>query len=233
MIDTQIGPYLLNSIVTGDARELAKAIPDGSVDLIFTDPVYDRIDDYRWLAETAKRVLKLNASALIWIGIGYLPQTLNAIIEGGLSYKWQLIACRPSGFKSQYCQKNMFSNYQSLQWFEKGKSFPVLTASDLVFSNDGGGMMYHKTWGKNIGPFKHWLYRFVNSGAVVFDPFTGGGTVPAVCKMLGRNYLAFEIDPAMAERARERIKNTQAPLFVPQLEQATMEFDQRERRDDD
>lgn len=55
----QLGPYLLgpndtpeNGIYTGDARELAKAIPDESVDLIFTDPVYDRIEDYRWLAET-------------------------------------------------------------------------------------------------------------------------------------------------------------------------------------
>ena len=45
-----IGPYELDRIITGDARELAKAIPDESVDLIFTDPVYDRIDDYRWLA---------------------------------------------------------------------------------------------------------------------------------------------------------------------------------------
>jgi len=47
-----------NQIVTGDARELAKAIPDESIDLVFTDPVYDRIDDYRWLAETAARVLE-------------------------------------------------------------------------------------------------------------------------------------------------------------------------------
>ena len=53
-----LGPYLLGpndenqGIYTGDARELAEAIPDESVDLIFTDPVYDRIDDYRWLAES-------------------------------------------------------------------------------------------------------------------------------------------------------------------------------------
>ena len=39
---TTLGPYDLNTIITGDARELAKAIPDESVDLIFTDPVYDR-----------------------------------------------------------------------------------------------------------------------------------------------------------------------------------------------
>ena len=44
-----LGPYLLgpnntpeNGIYTGDAWELARAIPDESVDLIFTDPVYDQ-----------------------------------------------------------------------------------------------------------------------------------------------------------------------------------------------
>jgi DNA modification methylase len=48
-----LGPYKLGfnsdenvGIYTGDARELSRAIPDESVDLIFTDPVYDRIEDY-------------------------------------------------------------------------------------------------------------------------------------------------------------------------------------------
>lgn len=62
----KLGPYDLNTIVTGDARELAEAIPDNSVDLIFTDPVYDKIDDYRWLAETASRVLKPDRACLVW-----------------------------------------------------------------------------------------------------------------------------------------------------------------------
>ena len=58
-----------NKIVTGDARVLAERIPDESIDLIFTDPVYDRIDDYRWLAETAARVLRNNGSLLESIDI--------------------------------------------------------------------------------------------------------------------------------------------------------------------
>jgi len=54
-----------NQIVTGDARVLAERIPDESIDLIFTDPVYQNIDDYRWLAETAARVLKLDRACLV------------------------------------------------------------------------------------------------------------------------------------------------------------------------
>jgi len=38
--------------------------------------------------------------------------------------------------------------------------------------------------------------------------------VPAMCKQLGRRWLAFEIDTDVAESARERIRHTQMPLFV-------------------
>lgn len=49
---------MLDEIITGDAREVVKEIPPESIDCIFTDPVYQNIDDYRWLATEALRVLK-------------------------------------------------------------------------------------------------------------------------------------------------------------------------------
>jgi len=42
--------------------------------------------------------------------------------------------------------------------------------------------------------------------------------------MLNRQYLAFEINPDTAERARERVRNTQPPLFVMQAKQAKLEL---------
>jgi len=77
-------------------------------------------------------------------------------------------------------------------------------------------------WNKNTGVIGRWLRSFAKRDWVIFDPFTGGGTVPAVCKMLARRYLAFEIAPAMAQTARDRVRDTQPPLFVPEPEQATM-----------
>lgn len=220
----KLGNFDLNRIYTGDARELAQGIPDESVDLIFTDPVYQNIDDYRWLAETAARVLKPDSACLTFCGIGYLPETVQALQHNGLSFKWQMVAGRPRGFKSRFCMNRVFSNWQSLLWFEKGKNTPARTISDLVFSSNPGSMMFHKSWAKNVNPFLHWISRFTDEDAIVLDPFTGGGTVPAVCKMLGRNYLAFEIDPDTAELARQRVRNTQPPLFVPVAVQVGMEL---------
>lgn len=42
-------------------------------------------------------------------------------------------------------------------------------------------------------------------GDLVFDPFTGSGTVPAVCERLNRRFIACEINPQYAKVARQRV----------------------------
>ncbi len=46
-------------------------------------------------------------------------------------------------------------------------------------------------------------------GDLVYDPFCGSGTVPAVCERIGRRYIACEINADYARMARERIKRVQ------------------------
>lgn len=127
-----------DQIVTGDARVLAERIPDVSVDLIFTDPVYDRIEDYAWLAETAARVLKPDRAALVWCGIQWIRETMNALADGGLSIRWTFGAVRPKGFPSGRFFQKGFSNWQCCVWCEKGKSDPFRTISDITFSDNSG-----------------------------------------------------------------------------------------------
>ena len=86
------------------------------------------------------------------------------------------------------------------------------------FYGKGQDKRLHK-WGDSPEFFLMYIDLLTEDNAIIFDPFTGGGTVPAVCKMLGRNYIAFEIEPDVAEAARERVQNTQPPLFVLEPEQ--------------
>ena len=228
----RLGLYLLgpndtleNGIYTGDARELASAIPDESVDLIFTDPVYDRIDDYRWLAETASRVLKPRGIVLVCFGIGYLPETLQALNHGLMTYRWTMGAFQPNGPSRRGVARG-FSKWWGCLWIDKkGDSLPPGHFPDMVQSIAGTGWPGAHQWRKNPAPFISWLRAFAGPGEIVFDPFTGGGTVPAVCKMLGRRYLAFEIVPATAQDARDRVRQTQPPLFVPKPEQMGLVLD--------
>lgn len=216
----KLGPYHLNSIVTGDARELAREIPDESVDLIFTDPVYDRIDDYLWLAETAERVLKPSGNLVMYQAHLYLPDTFCALKESALSFRW-LIFDHKIGTQSSVFGARVLSRTRAAMVYYK----PPLSKDwivDFVPSYPVGDEVNHQ-WSKNPSATINWLSSL--EADITLDPFAGGGTVPAVCKMLGRRYLAFEIDPATADNARLRVQNTQPPLFVLQPEQMELEID--------
>ena len=227
----KLGPYELGptddehqGIYTGDARELAQAIPDESVDLIFTDPVYDRTDDYRWLAETAARVLKPGGALWVCFGIGYQPETMAALSV--LCYRWTFVVYKPNAPSTRGAYR-VFSKWWGIYWYDKnGMSQPAKHLPDVLASNGASSVRWADTfkanphvWVKNPEPIISWIHAFSGDDAIVVDFFTGGGTVPAVCKMLGRHWLAFEIDAATADTARERVRNTQPPLFVPEPQQ--------------
>lgn len=222
----KIGPYELNQIVTGDARELAEAIPDNSVDLIFTDPVYDRIEDYEWLAKTAARVLKDDRGCLTFGGIGWLQQETEALARH-LSYRWMMPTYQPTISRRADC---FFGLWYPLILTEKGRVKFNFTPQDLRVSRRFQSLPANHSfhWTKDPDVIGYYLQAFTHPDSIVFDPFTGGGTVPAVCKMLGRNCLAFEIDPVTADKARERVRLTQPPLILPEPIQSTL-FEENNR----
>jgi DNA modification methylase len=208
-----------NQIVTGDARKLAKRIPDESIDLIFTDPVYDRIDDYRWLAETAARVLRPGGDVLTYLGAYHMGPIIKAMLEF-LDWRWLLNEKKMTN-GSLIWSYDLFSHTVPILWFTKGKPRKGPQRIDFMWSQGEGNGVNHK-WAKGVRRIAYWLAKFGQDGDIVLDPYCGGGAIISACKMLGRNYIAFEIDPATAERARERVALTQPPLFVLQPEQAEL-----------
>jgi len=225
-----LGPYLLGpndenqGIYTGDARELARAIPDESVDLIFTDPPYPKefLPLYGWLAEESARILKSGGSLFALAG-GYWLMDVLDLVKPHLQYHWLCCMYHPTVTHSYRCfPKRLDVYWKPILWFTKnGYTGPFLADGINTSIPD---KRFH-TWGQQ----ERWAFSFLQrmpSDWVIVDPMVGGGTVPAVCKMLGRRWLAFEIDPDTAERARERVRNTQPPLFVMEPEQQVMDFQQ-------
>jgi DNA modification methylase len=204
-----------NQIVTGDARVLAERIPDESIDLIFTDPVYDRIDDYRWLAETAARVLKPDRWCCAYYGIGYLPET-TAAMSCSLTYEWHHVHYMPT-LNARGAYKT-FSNYRGLLRYMKGRAIPRHHLRDLQTDAYAPKNNGHE-WAKNEDVITAMIGALAQAGSVVLDLFCGKGATLAACSVLGLLYIAFEIDPITAELARERVRNTQPPLFVLEPQQ--------------
>lgn len=204
-----IGPYALNSIVTGDARELAAGIPDESVDLIFTDPPYPRqYEQVYWdMGQYAPRVLKPGGSLITLCGHYQVPTVIKALET--LDYRW-IGWLRHTSMKSLFGRKIVCGG-KPLLWFTKGKP--------IDFYGFWWDTIKPPAPEKDVHEWQQPAYWAIPSieklcplGGVVLEPFAGGGTVPAVCKILGRSYIAFEIDPATAELARQRVANTQPPL---------------------
>lgn len=207
-----LGPYELNTIIAGDARELAKAIPDESVDLIFTDPPYLRefLWTYQFLTELGARVLRPGGYLFAYGAGEHMPARLAGMEAGGLKYFWTFVLLHNGGWPRMW-NKRLMSGYKPVFVFTKGTVKPQHWMGTV--HSDAMDKQFHE-WGQGTGFPMKMIDILTDADAIVCDPFTGGGQVPAVCKMLGRNYLAFEIDPATASIARERIANTQKPLFV-------------------
>jgi len=223
-----------NKIICGDARELAADIPDGSIDLIFTDPVYQNVDDYRWLSETALRVLKPRGKVLAWCSKPKLGRCQLAMEEAGLEYVYTLdYTVQAKTFRMRWY--NLFCWTTPCLWLQRpgeatkprkwipdtyidtilleGESVDLRAVlSDTFISTAGPSGSY--VWNKNLGVLKAWLDVFSAPGDVVYDPFTGSGSVPAVCRMLGRDFYASEIKAAVATEAQERVAALSEPMFV-------------------
>jgi len=201
---------LRNAILNVDARDLADQLPDASIDLVFTDPVYDQLDDYFWLAKTAARVLKPDRNLLAWASVPKAARVQGMMEISPLDYVYTLTytvkakTYRMRGY-------HLFCWTTPCLWFRKGAGFmPDPWVPDTFISSkrpDGA----HK-WNKNQAVLGAWLKAYCPPGGTVWDPFCGGGSIPVMCKMLGLTYVASEIDPDTTAMAIDRLANT-LPLF--------------------
>lgn len=215
-----IPPEYLNQIVTGDSRDLSKRLPDESIDFIFTDPPYPReyLYTFEWLAEEAARILKLGGS-LITLSGGLHFDAVFTSLSKTLDYYW--VGGMPStagnSGTTQVHARQIMAWAKPFLWFSKG----AVERHPYVFDylRFPVEKEYHE-WGQPTAWFRYYLEKL--SPGIVFDPFCGGGAVPVACKQLGLTYISFEIDPLTAQRARERVANTQVPLFVLQPTQLEM-----------
>ncbi len=224
----KLGPYELgpndtpeNGIYCGDARELAKTIPDESVDLIFTDPPYPReyLSLWRWLGQEAARVLKPGGLCLAMSGQSYLP-TVYSMMSESLEYHWTFLLQTP-GQKCTIWPRRVSPGWKPVLSYSKGKYNGPWWGIDIMTSKMNDKRFHH--WGQSESGVLAFLSRLPDGA--LWEPFCGGGSTAAVWgPILNRRYLAFEINTNTCTMARERVRNTQPSLFIPEPEQLQMDI---------
>ena len=207
-----IGFYPLNQVIHGDSRELAKSIPDNSIDLIFTDPIYDQEQDYIWLAETSKRILKSSGLVLCWSNGKWHYQNTKWLESAGLNYRYDFANIMIRAVAPM--NGHIVSRANRVIWLDK--NFQSKMIGYLI---DGASTTVQKwtkswAWSKSEKFCEMALEAFADENSIVYDPFAGYASIPATCKYFGYKFIASEIDETMAKKSSIRLSET---AYAPRM----------------
>lgn len=195
-------------IFVGDFRKLGKVVADNSVDLIFTDPPYDKeaAPLYADLAEFAARVLRPGGWCLAYSGRVRLMEDMDNMAKR-LTYGW-MFACLHRGANPRFRNLKLQVGWKPILGFYK----PPLDVwwdwfvDTVSFGQEKG----HHEWQQSEGDAAHFIEAMSPKKGLICDPFCGSGTTPAAAKRSGRKWVAFEIDKKTAEQARIRLDGLRA-----------------------
>lgn len=191
----------------GDFREVLADVPDGSVDLILTDPPYpsEFLPLWSGLGELAARVLRPGGLLAAMSGRTHLPDVMARLGEH-LPYRWTMAYLMPGRASVVHARA------VSTQW----KPILVYGSSETVrfhdvVSSDEGDKSHHD-WGQSESGMRALVAALAEPGAVVLDPFMGAGTtgVAAIRDGYCSRFIGVDIDGLAVGKAERRL----APLVL-------------------
>lgn len=187
----------------GDFREVAKDIPDASVDLIFTDPPYDRktLPLYGDLAKIAAQKLVAGGSMICYLGQFQIDKVCE-LVTPHLNLFWTLAVVH-TGQHARMTMLGIVVKWKPMLWFVKGtnRNDHLTFVDDLIVSAQEKS---HHDWQQSVIEASYYIEKLTPAGGLVFDPFCGGGTTPAACKKLGRKFITCDVDRDALALAKER-----------------------------
>lgn len=190
----------------GRFQSVGSRIRDGSVDIIFTDPLYSKewVDQGQWgdLARFAERVLRPQGLLCTYAGVAYLDRVMQDLGSGGLDYIWT-VAVRGSGFTSRLWNKNVINKWKPILIYGKGVRRLPSAVFDLL-EGSGREKSRHE-FEQNEQDCEYYLSHLVPRGALVLDCCCGSGTTLAVARRLGMRAVGIDEDPGAIALTKERL----------------------------
>ena len=180
----------------GDFVEIAKDIPDGSVDIIITDPPYPHefIGCWSQLSEVAARILKPHGLCIAYSGKLHLDQCMARMSEH-LSFYWQIVFMQT--VMPTIHPRKVNTKYKPILVFQNVPAGGKVQAHDRFFIDVIDGQKVEKDaheWQQSADGVEKLIDIFTNVNDMIFEPFSGGGTTALVARRMNRRCLACEID---------------------------------------
>ncbi len=195
-------------LVLGDFREKCKEIPDNSIDLIFTDPPYDKesLPLYEWLGKMAFRTLKPGGVLVTYFGQYAVGQVCSMIESSGLRQNW-LHYVHHNGHSRSMHENHVFVNGKPLLEFVKG---PELRTPDFMgdfIESQPPDKSLHE-WAQSPIEAEHVISKRTVENDTILDPFMGSGTTGLAAMNLQRQFIGIEKDSERFEIAKARIASS-------------------------
>ena len=180
----------------GDFVEIAKDIPDGSVDIIITDPPYPHefIGCWSQLSEVAARILKPHGLCIAYSGKLHLDQCMARMGEH-LSFYWQIVFMQT--VMPTIHPRKVNTKYKPILVFQNVPAGGKVQAHDRYFIDVIDGEKVEKDaheWQQSADGVEKLIDIFTNVNDMIFEPFSGGGTTALVARRMNRRCIACEID---------------------------------------
>ena len=189
----------------GDFRTILPSIPDGCVDLIFTDPPYDKetVPLYEDMAREAARILRPGGSLICYLG-QYATADVCRLVGNHLKFLWPL-CCYHEGPGQVMAFWGIRVKWKPMLWFVNGGNRFDTSAvvEDLIVSTKEKSS---HPWQQSVTEARYYIEKLTPQGGLVVDPFCGGGTTAVAAKQAGRKWITCELDPEYAAIATKRIK---------------------------
>ena len=207
------GVYIL-----GDSREVLRRMPSGTVDAVITDPPwgvgFDEHDDFSVFLQVRDelyRVLKRDS----WLVFFFTPKRIYDLQPylQRFRYVWMMPYVF-AGFGS--VSRNPLGSqaaYSIIMVFAKGEPKIKTSRKDVIYSDElpvvEGNIrepLFKPTFTVSV-----LLTMFTGEGDLVLDPFAGYGSIPLVCELFNRKWVAVEVDPVKYRVAKHIVETRRVP----------------------
>jgi len=203
----------VDKVICGGCLDLMKEIPNKSIDLILTDPVWPNAlnkligseDSYRLFKAAAKEFKRLTDRIVVHLGCTSDPRFLSAIPKSMPFVR----ACWLRYSFPSFRGRILIGSDIAYAFGFPPKSWP---GHHLLPGEVTGNSSKNIETKKKIHPavrnldhVKYLVDKFSLPGDLILDPFAGSGTTARAAKDLKRRFIAIEIEAKYCEIARERL----------------------------
>ncbi|MCC3380718.1 DNA-methyltransferase [Paenibacillus farraposensis] len=226
---------MLNQIIHADCMDIFPSVKDQGVDLIVTDIPYGAVtkngSDRAKYDGQLRKVDKGDADLVTFDLIEFLEQcarvtsgsiyifcgieqvsTVFQFFDNHKDFMVRQCAWKKTNPAPSNGQHMWLSSMENCIFAKRRKTKFNQLCKSAVWDYPTGRSKIHPTE-KPLELIKYLVQSSTDEGDTVFDPCVGSGTTAVAAKVLGRNYIAIEINAEYATAAINRIEQLELSLF--------------------